>query len=1327
MASVVTCPKCHTRLKLNKAPEAAARIQCPHCRHPFAIAGSNGVTAKTPAPHISRADLPEPKSRDERSRKRPLIGTGMGIAILLAVLLAGGGITTAILTRPAADSLAGANNGTKPPTKSDDKAAGDRKPDEKKPDESSAPDKEKLRKEHLEHARKHLKDKKLKEALANFNKVLEMFPDDPDAKIGRVNAQKALDDGLRKREAELAQQKAKELEEKRQKDLAALIKTGQDSLEMNQLAKAEDAFKKALDIAPGNNDATRGLLAVREAQAQAELNQRYDTLLTAAKSSLQAGRYAEALRDATAAQQVMPTNAKAVAAALEVAQQAEQQLTMLKGQDERKQAYAKVMDQGASALRERRFPEAMESYKVALKLVPEDPAAAKGLADAELGAKQFIAEFALLQNQYQALMNQGKLAMGAGAFVNAVQCFTQAVQLMPNDPNARAALLEAQGAVGRAVAYQTAMEQGRTAMIAKSYGDAFAAYSNALSSVPNDPFALQAREDARRLLLGTIQTKQIVDERLLAAALRLKQKEWAAARDLYTDAVKIMPDNPENVNIKLMIDYTDAMAKGEIAAKTRNHGEAVKQYFAALIVQKNDPLAGEGMQKAMVDGQQMYDDSMAKGKKSLDGKDFPAAAAGFGDALRSLPDVELIDVQFPQLPQARAAAKTGFDEAQRLRKARYDDDVAKASLAMNVKNFPEAIAQFTDALRMLPNDPLASQGLNDAQRLFQDAQRNAAGDLARNFDAGVKAAEQLLSLQKYAEASKAFNDAIQLQPKDPSVAALQIKARFADAMARGQSAMDLKSYAAAVAAFNDALKQLPDNAQAVQARNNAQMLIDNAGLAAALSAKVKQGDQLLNLKQYAQASSVFNDALKLQPGNDEVLRKIRYADAMVKGLAAKTAPDALAAYTDALNAKPGDPIALKGQQDAQSFVQKMANAGKDFDAKARLGDQLLATKQYSGAAKAFSDAINLMPADPRVADLQKKATFATAMAQAQSAMMTNQYANAISAYKLALDQMSDPTAAQGLLDAQQRLKMGQAAQQIANKIKEANGSLSLLKYVEAGRAFNEAIALLPPGDPQVPMLTAKAAYANAMASARQAMGLKDFNSAAAFYNAALKAQPLDFAATKGLQDIQAFTMGAKAKQDYDARIGMGNLSLSQKKYAEAGNLFRDAARILPSQALAANRLASYADSMARGQQAMGISNFKDAIAAFSDARLTAPPGDMTAQFALQDAQQKAGAGTVTPPPMPGKDYDAKMAQAQSLVTQKRYAEARDILLDAVNLNPTKKEAQVKYRYADAMAKGTAAVNSKMFKAAVGHFENALAAIPNDPVAVAAWTNAKKGK
>ena len=81
--------------------------------------------------------------------------------------------------------------------------------------------------------------------------------------------------------------------------------------------------------------------------------------------------------------------------------------------------------------------------------------------------------------------------------------------------------------------------------------------------------------------------------------------------------------------------------------------------------------------------------------------------------------------------------------------------------------------------------------------------------MAKDLDASLKTAEQLLTLRKYAEASKLLSTAIAAQPNDPQVTLLKIKIRYADAMVRGDAAVSAKNYPAAVTAYGEAINEVP--------------------------------------------------------------------------------------------------------------------------------------------------------------------------------------------------------------------------------------------------------------------------------------------------------------------------------------------------------------------------------------------------------------------------------------------------------------------------------------------------------------------------------------
>src|SRR5262249_5711868 len=117
-----------------------------------------------------------------------------------------------------------------------------------------------IRKRFLDTAQNHIKAKRFDEALNYYNKILEDFPNDADARLGiqTVNEEKLkLHVEQKAIDAVIAEKKIKEAEEIRKSELALLIKQGKSALALKEFTQAENFFKIALDKAPGDEDATR--------------------------------------------------------------------------------------------------------------------------------------------------------------------------------------------------------------------------------------------------------------------------------------------------------------------------------------------------------------------------------------------------------------------------------------------------------------------------------------------------------------------------------------------------------------------------------------------------------------------------------------------------------------------------------------------------------------------------------------------------------------------------------------------------------------------------------------------------------------------------------------------------------------------------------------------------------------------------------------------------------------------------------------------------------------------------------------------------------------
>lgn len=560
MASFIACPTCQARLKMSKLPSREKSIQCPKCGHPFTLSPSS-VTASPPAAARS--------PHREKPSAAPLIGTGLAIGIMGAVLLAGSGIMLAFfLTRSNPETKIASSvpdqKEESPQQQKQEKLIEPKKVEEKEPE----PDKDKARQFYtrlLVKAAREAEAKRFENAIAAYNDALKIIPGDEDARRGLQEAQTALA-ALNKTQAD--NQKLKE-------DAGQLVKQGQDSIERKQYAAAVEFFKLALQKFPADADAARGLTAAQEALAgdlvQQKKQAEFDAYINTGRVALKAGRFADAIREFTAAQGVLPGSPLAIS----LQRQAEQEMTLLKGQDERKQEYVRAMDQAGAALKNQRLDEADQAFRKALKLIPNDPAAEKGLAETQRLGK-------LVRDDFLKLMTVGNQAMRDMRYQDAILAFREANRLLPADNAASKALADAQQIVDRLAAYDQAMKRAVAAMNLNRYADAVMAFGDALKAIPNDPMAGQGLADAQRAFQLDANARLECDRKLNQAALALNQQKYADAVQLLGDAVRLQPNHPQIFFIQKQARYADAMGKGQSALTGQNYREAVRQFQIAL-------------------------------------------------------------------------------------------------------------------------------------------------------------------------------------------------------------------------------------------------------------------------------------------------------------------------------------------------------------------------------------------------------------------------------------------------------------------------------------------------------------------------------------------------------------------------------------------------------------------------------------------------------------------------------------------------------------------------------------------------------------------------
>jgi tetratricopeptide (TPR) repeat protein len=354
--------------------------------------------------------------------------------------------------------------------------------------------------------------------------------------------------------------------------------------------------------------------------------------------------------------------------------------------------------------------------------------------------------------------------MAKKEFAAAVRAFTMAKQLAPDNADVSKAL---EGALAAADAdagekrkladYQTHLDAGRAALTAGRFAEAVREFQAALKLLPDDATAAI-----------NLQTAQ---NRLAAGAEMAKRQE----------------------------DFADLMQRARAALDARRPDQAMPPLKEAVKLFPDDKNAKKLLRAATLDAATVeaeYTRLMALGDSAMTGHRFEEANRLFTQAGEVLPgDRAAAD-------KARAAADAATDRQAAL--VAYQRFMTQAAIDMENQRFGSAIRNFQEALRIVPNDANALQGLTDARSALAAAERRRV-----QLDALMVKGAAALQQSQYTEAVQFYNDALKMATGDPRILRGLTQARYGRAMLAGRQALATNRKEDAVRYFEEALQLAP--------------------------------------------------------------------------------------------------------------------------------------------------------------------------------------------------------------------------------------------------------------------------------------------------------------------------------------------------------------------------------------------------------------------------------------------------------------------------------------------------------------------------------------
>jgi tetratricopeptide (TPR) repeat protein len=580
------------------------------------------------------------------------------------------------------------------------------------------------------------------------------------------------------------------------------------------------------------------------------------------------------------------------------------------------------------------YAAAVAAFTQAKKLAPDNVEALTGLARAEQARDRQLAEAARKTDDtgrlanFQRLLKSGQDNLAAKQYAAASVALQEALKLSPDDASAKAALAEAEKgrlatlitakdqeeAKKRTDAYQKLINDGRLALDGKRYDDAIKAYSAAQKLLPGDKLSSAALSDAQAAKQAaqdalTAAAKKRADEVKRTADLQklltqtrtaLAGKDLAAASKTLDAAAKLGPTNTEVLSLQKDLQAAQKLAQAdEIARKQRTeryqallaagrkaldgkqYDQAIKTFTEAVNLIPDDKAGLALLDQARKARTDPGPDVAAKVKSyltnaqtALKSKDFAAAAKALADAQAIAPKDAAVLAALRDLDQARQATKN---------LAGYQQAIARGEKALAAKRYEDAIAAFSEAAKLMPDDRKAPQLLQQAEKALSAAKLDAQKNQAEYLQA-IETGQRAMNAKKYDDAVRAFTRAVELMPGDRRAAKLldeaqralrgtdnpkktpEPKASFQQLFDKALTLEKQQKYQDAMNAYQDALALKPKDQQATTGLRRAE-----------LGFRVAEGQRHLDAKRYAEAIREFEAALALSPNNPTVQKLLQKA------------------------------------------------------------------------------------------------------------------------------------------------------------------------------------------------------------------------------------------------------------------------------------------------------------------------------------------------------------------------------------------------------------------------------------------------------------------
>ncbi|MBN1821947.1 MAG: hypothetical protein JXR31_06100 [Prolixibacteraceae bacterium] len=574
------------------------------------------------------------------------------------------------------------------------------------------------------------------DARAKYSDAAEIKPDEtyPVDQIARIDALMKEQERVAAEKESAEQVRLAQIQNETNDKYNAIIDEAYKAFKNGLFEEARNQYENALKIKSEEIYPVQQIARINDTIVKLEQqNKEYEKLVATADRQFDKKQFEEAQISFESASSVKPDEVypglmiAKIDSIIQEQQQAEaDRLALLKAeQDKLESEYNQTILQADNNLKSENFQEAIESYKSALELKPNENYPIQKIEECE--AK--IAEIQTNEKAYNEAISSADKAFKKENYAEAKVDYNKALQFFPNKTYPQVQLkkiVDAEQLLAQESLkdknYRDAINKGDSAFVKREYNKAILSYEQALTYKPEEKYPQDQINLSKRNLEEFQRMKKVneeYDKAIADANEAFNNADFETAEKLYNNAMKIKPNE-----------------------------KYPRERLNAIVNSKKDILIKE-----------RYDALIAEADLLFDSEDYNKSRNKYLEALKVIEGDEYAQGRIDEIDAILAALAKAEQERKELER-KYSQAIAFADKEFGEGGYSNALKYYNEALNLKPEETYPSQQVEKINIILENNR------IEEEYKRLLLAADAYFRMKEYPDARFNYVDALKVKPEE---------------------------------------------------------------------------------------------------------------------------------------------------------------------------------------------------------------------------------------------------------------------------------------------------------------------------------------------------------------------------------------------------------------------------------------------------------------------------------------------------------------------------------------------------------------------------------